>query len=88
MAKISHIEKSKIYRPRKKQENIEKGYEVPPDSVNKGFEAISGRPLENIESVYKPYLITDNKTNERGNVVNRLDSNVVLAKQEVDANEK
>lgn len=37
---------------------------------------------------YTTYVITDNKTNENGCVINKSDEDAVLAKKEVDANKK
>lgn len=41
-----------------------------------------------ISPVYQTYTITDNYTAQNGRVYNRYDENVVLAKEEVDANKK
>lgn len=80
MARVT-LKKSKIYHPK----NEYKGFVSP---GNDSFEKIAGRKKENIIPAYGEYLITDNRTNKYGNVVNRLDSNVELAKAEVDANKK
>ena len=37
---------------------------------------------------YLTYVITDNKTNDNGCVINKSDEDAVLAKKEVDANKK
>ena len=37
---------------------------------------------------YLTYVVTDNKTNENGCVINKSDEDAVLAKKEVDANKK
>ena len=37
---------------------------------------------------YTTYVVTDNKTNEKGCVLNKSDEDAILAKKEVDANKK
>lgn len=37
---------------------------------------------------YTTYVVTDNKTNENGCVINKSDEDAILAKKEVDQNKK
>ena len=49
---------------------------------------IDQQQQKDIVPKYTTYVITDNKTNENGCVINKSDGDAVLAKKEVDANKK
>ncbi len=60
------------------------------DSVNysKPEEVKIYKPQPRVISAFKTYPITDNYTASNGRVYNRSEENIILAKEEVDANKK
>ncbi len=62
--------------------------QIKPNSNERHEEVKIYKPQPNVISAYKTYTVTDNYTASNGRVYNRSEENVILSKEETDANHK
>ncbi len=62
--------------------------QIKPNSNETHEEVKIYKPQPSIIPVYKTYTVTDNYTASNGRVYNKSEENVILSKEETDANHK